>query len=133
MVRIFRGTHLIKNSNLNERLYVLNLTRIPSNLDDGVIFDYFSNMGLHVLITATNLVGGMVSRGHTHKQRSLNTKPPSLVLRDTARREATRARRAEAELQRALVSEGQSGQTTSSTFLVLDTTVVPTDLSIAPD
>ena len=128
-MRMFGGTHVIKKFSLYDRLYTLNLTRIPSDLDDDAIFDYFARLGLYVLITATQQVGGMISHDRTiwrttqdcpaalmlpdgasireiffdgfddpvlvqHKQRSLNTNPPSNVACDLARRAADDARRA---------------------------------------
>uniref|UniRef100_A0AAV1V2P5 Uncharacterized protein n=1 Tax=Peronospora matthiolae TaxID=2874970 RepID=A0AAV1V2P5_9STRA len=64
-VRLFGNTHIIKKFSLYERLYTLNLTRIPSDLDDYVIYDFFASRGLYVLITATHQVGDMISRDRT--------------------------------------------------------------------
>ena len=65
VVRIFGGAHFIKKFSFHECLYTLNLTRIPAELDDGVIFDYFANLGLYVLITDIQQVGNIISLDRT--------------------------------------------------------------------
>ncbi|TDH66139.1 hypothetical protein CCR75_001704 [Bremia lactucae] len=165
-VRIFGGTHIVKKFSLYEWLYTLNLTRIPSDLDDDHIFNFFASRGLHVLITPTHQVGSMISRDRTiwcttedcpaalllpdgtaireiffdgfadpvfiqHKQRSLNTKPPSL-----GRREANEARRAAETAQRSLDRDHRSTSASLSpppTDLAVSAAPVPTDDDVRLD
>ncbi|CAH0488767.1 unnamed protein product [Peronospora farinosa] len=166
-VRIFGAQHIIKKFSLYERLYTLNLTRIPSDLDDALIFDFFATRGLHVLVTATHQVGGMTSRDRTvwctteecpsalflpdgsalreiyfdgfadpvfvqHKQRSLNTKPPSLIKRDLDRMATAEAQRA-ASRAAAVVASGPRVASTASTASSSPQSIGASPASVAVD
>ncbi|OWZ05406.1 hypothetical protein PHMEG_00022511, partial [Phytophthora megakarya] len=56
---------IIKPYSAYERFYYVDLTRIPSNLDEDVIYDYFASLGLQPVISPTHMIGTLMSRDRT--------------------------------------------------------------------
>ncbi|POM78463.1 Hypothetical protein PHPALM_4004 [Phytophthora palmivora] len=115
---------IIKPYSAYERFYFVDLTRIPSNLDEDSIYDYFVDLGVHPIIAPTHTAGSLMSRDRTvwfaqtdvpivfpgfpnnpvyiqHKKRALNkVVPPSIQEKreadKRAQEEAAAAKRAKA-------------------------------------
>ncbi|KAF4314651.1 hypothetical protein G195_011697 [Phytophthora kernoviae 00238/432] len=64
-IRIFGADFIIKAASMFDRMYYVNLKNVASELDDGVIYDYFKQLGLSPLITPTFQVGSLTSRDRT--------------------------------------------------------------------
>lgn len=56
---------IIKPFSAYERYYFVDLTRIPSGLDEDVIYDYFVALGLQPIIAPTHVAGSLMSRDRT--------------------------------------------------------------------
>ncbi|KAJ8554721.1 hypothetical protein ON010_g9763 [Phytophthora cinnamomi] len=56
---------IVKPYSAYERYYYVDLTRIPSDLDEDAIYDYFVALGLQPIIAPTHQAGSLTSRDRT--------------------------------------------------------------------
>ncbi|KAL4095006.1 hypothetical protein PRIC1_010656 [Phytophthora ramorum] len=56
---------IVKPYRAYERYYYVDLTRIPSDLDEDVIYDYFVALGLQPIVAPTHQAGSLMSRDRT--------------------------------------------------------------------
>ncbi|CAI5700578.1 unnamed protein product [Peronospora effusa] len=56
---------IVKPYSAYERCYYVDLTRIPSDLEEDAIYDYFVRLGLQPIIAPTHLAGSLMSQDRT--------------------------------------------------------------------
>lgn len=82
-LRIMGRDYIIRPFSAFDRLYFVDLTNVPSDLDDGEIFAFFERLHLRPIITPTHQVGTLMSRDRTAWFESLDT--PRELFDDSGR------------------------------------------------